>query len=82
MPVMNGLELYLALKKIKPNIKVVMMTAYRQEVKELVDEAIRNDAYACIYKPFEPDRVLSLVEEILARKDKSEIQKMEASKLV
>lgn len=64
MPLMNGLEVYLALKKIKSNIKVIMMTGYRHEVQDLVDQAIENSAYTCIYKPFEVENVLKVLREI------------------
>ena len=77
MPVMNGLETYLALRKIRPDLKVIMMTGYRQEVQDLVEEAIKNNAYTCIYKPFDVEKVLKLLEAILARKTKTEIRQME-----
>jgi two-component system response regulator HydG len=64
MPIMNGLEVYLAIKKIKPNIKVIMMTGYRCEVQDLVNQAMTNSAYACIYKPFDIEKVLRIIEEI------------------
>jgi DNA-binding NtrC family response regulator len=70
MPVMDGVELYLALRKIRPNIKAIMMTGYRQELRDLVEEAIRKNAYACIYKPFAVEEMLKLVDEVLARKNK------------
>ncbi len=76
MPVMNGLEIYLALRKIRPNIKVIMMTGYRQEVQDLIEEAIKNNAYTCIYKPFDVKKVLKLIEGILAKKTKTEISQM------
>ena len=79
MPVMNGLEAYLALRKIRPDIKVIMMTAYHQEVQDLVEEAIRNHAYTCIYKPFDVDKLLGIVEGILAKKTKNEIQHIEVT---
>lgn len=79
MPVMNGLEVYLALKKIRPNIKAIMMTGYRQEVQDLVEEAIKKSVYTCIYKPFDVKNVLKLLEEILARKTKAEISQMEVN---
>ena len=77
MPVMNGLEVYLALRKTRPDLKAVMMTGYRQEVQDLVEEAIKNNAYTCIYKPFDVEKVIKLVEGILARKTKDEISQME-----
>jgi two-component system response regulator HydG len=74
MPVMNGLEIYLALKEIRPDIKVIMMTGYRQEVQDLVEEALGHNAYTCIYKPFSVNKLLSLIVEVLAIKKKGAIQ--------
>jgi two-component system response regulator HydG len=79
MPVMNGLEIYLALRKIRPDIKAIMMTGYRQEVQDLVEEAIKNNAYTCLYKPFDVKKVLKLLEGILARKSKAQINHMEVN---
>lgn len=74
MPVMNGLETYLALRKAKPGIKAIMMTAYRQKVQDLVKEALNKNAYTCIYKPFEISNIIMIIEGIQAGKTKSEIQ--------
>jgi DNA-binding NtrC family response regulator len=79
MPVMNGLEIYLTLKKIRPDIKAIMMTGYRQEVQDLVGEAIKNNAYTCIYKPFDIGKVLLLIEEILFKKPAAEISRTEVN---
>jgi two-component system response regulator HydG len=77
MPVMNGLETYKALRKIKPDVKVVMTTNYREGLEDLIDQAISESAYACIYKPFEAGKVVKLLERILAGKTKAEIRKLE-----
>lgn len=74
MPVMNGLETYLALRQIRPNIKVIMMTAYRQEAQSLVEEASRHNACTCIYKPFDAEKLLKIIQEILTAKTKAEVQ--------
>lgn len=68
MPVLNGLETYLEIKKLNPDITAVMMTGYRQEVKELVEEALAESAYACLYKPLDMDKVIALVKEIVRQK--------------
>lgn len=51
MPVMNGIETLREIKKLKPGIPVVMITAYRDAEK--VVEAFRLGAYDCIFKPFD-----------------------------
>jgi two-component system response regulator HydG len=68
LPVLNGLETYLAIRAINPQAVAIMMTAYRQEVAGLVEEALRNSAYSCFYKPLDIEELLRLVEEIVKRK--------------
>jgi two-component system response regulator HydG len=47
---------------------VIIMTAFRQEVKDIVEKALNNSAYAYLYKPLDMEEVLELVEEIWKRK--------------
>jgi DNA-binding NtrC family response regulator len=51
MPKMSGIETLRELKRIKPDIEVIMITAYRDAEK--VVEAFRLGAYDCIFKPFD-----------------------------
>jgi two-component system response regulator HydG len=68
LPTINGLETYLSIKESNPGPVVVMMTAYGQEMAELVEEALNNSAYACLYKPFDMEEVLRLLNEIRERR--------------
>ncbi|MCK4760937.1 MAG: response regulator [Candidatus Aminicenantes bacterium] len=68
LPTLNGLETYLAIKKVNPRAVAVMMTGYRQEMAELVETALYNNAYACLYKPLNMKEMLNLTNEILERK--------------
>ena len=61
MPVMNGVEAFKKIKRLRPKAAVVMMTAY--SVEELVQEALEEGAFGIIYKPLDIDRVISLIEE-------------------
>lgn len=64
LPVCNGLETLKKIKKANPNFSLVMMTAYRNEVKNIVKEAIRCGAHSCLYKPFDIDKALMIAEEL------------------
>lgn len=64
MPVLNGLEVYKAIKEINPCVCAVMVTGYRQELKDLVEDALNCSAYTCLYKPLNMDEVLNVVDEI------------------
>ena len=71
LPTISGLDTYLAIKKINPKAVAIMMTGYRQETADLAEEAIRNNAYTCLYKPFDMHEMLRLVEGIRQRIQKA-----------
>jgi CheY-like chemotaxis protein len=64
LPTINGLETYLAIQEIAPEVVAIMMTAYRQEMADLVEEALQNHAYTCLYKPLNMEELLRLVESV------------------
>lgn len=64
LPVLNGLETYLAIKKINPEAIVMMITAHRQEMDELIQQVMKNGAYTCLYKPLDMDEVIKIIDEI------------------
>ncbi len=64
LPTINGIETYLRIKEIDPRVVAIMMTSYRQEMADLVQEALNKSAYACLYKPLDIAEVLQLIEEI------------------
>lgn len=72
MPDMNGVETYLAIKDINPGITAVLVTGYGPEVAELVAEATRNSAYACLHKPLDMDNVVALVARLIGLKHRGE----------
>jgi len=72
LPTINGLETYLAIREINPRAVAIMMTGYRQEMAELVEEALRNDAYTCLYKPLDVEEMLRLIDGILERRARTQ----------
>jgi len=66
MPGMSGVDTFIKIKSIAPKATVIMMTAYA--VEDELKRAIREGAYAVVYKPFEIDKILGIVEECLERK--------------
>jgi len=63
MPGINGVQTYREIKKIDPKAAVIMMTAY--SVEDLVKEAMEEGAYAIVYKPFDIDRIIAIIGELL-----------------
>ena len=68
LPTINGLQTFMAIREVNPQVVAVMMTAYRREMGDLVDQALKKDAYTCLYKPFDVGNMISLVGEICDRK--------------
>jgi two-component system chemotaxis response regulator CheY len=64
MPEMDGLTALKEIRKIDPNARVAMVTAMGQQA--IVMEALRAGAKDFVLKPFQPDRVLSALEKLLA----------------
>jgi len=62
MPEMNGVETYRRIKVVRPQIKVIMMTAYSTE--NLVDEAMHEGAIEVMNKPIGLDRLIALIEDL------------------
>lgn len=66
MPVMNGVGTLKAIRKIKPQTRIVMMDSFPDT---LIEEAKREKAITCIHKPFEIKEVTNLIEEVVKQKE-------------
>jgi len=64
----NGLDVMTIIKRITPEVIVILMTAYQQEMKDYIREGLRRNAYACLYKPFDMERVLEMLNEVRHKK--------------
>ena len=65
MPNMDGIALVEAALKLRPELKVLMMTAYPAQPPG--DAALRAREIRTLTKPFDPDRMVGLVLDMLAR---------------
>ena len=65
MPNMNGYELVEASLKLRPELKILMMTAYAAERPP--PAALKAREIRTLIKPFDPDRMCDLVVDMLAR---------------
>ena len=71
LPNIDGLETLLRLKEINPDILTIMMTGFRNEVKEALDKAQEASAITCLYKPFDPTEAADIVKKIGKKKHNS-----------
>lgn len=55
LPEMNGLELFRAIRRMQPQQKVMLTTAYRGDAR--VEQAIAEGALGCVFKPFKLEEI-------------------------
>ena len=70
LPPLNGLETYLSIRDIRPDVVVIIITGYMKEMGELVEEALTKTAYTYIEKPIDMERLISILEEIKENRPK------------
>lgn len=75
LPAMNGLELYLAIRRITPTAVAIMITGMEGEFEALAEEAVRRNAYTILRKPLEIDRVLDLLQRVVGRRASGDARK-------
>lgn len=78
LPAMNGLELYLAIKKITPATVAIMISGMGEEFQGLAREAVRQTAYAIVRKPLDLDHVLGLLDRLSGQSVSGAIRKPES----
>lgn len=72
---MNGLELYLAIKKITPTAVAIIITGMEGEFEQIAQEAVRRNAYTIVRKPLDLDHVLGLLKRITERHASGDFRK-------
>lgn len=60
----NGVDVLKEIRARYPGKPVVLVTGYRQEMGGSIEEARKNGAYTCLYKPLEMDDLFRVIEEI------------------
>lgn len=64
LPTINGLETYIALKKICPKAVAILITGYPQEMVDLINSALNKSAYTCLQKPLDLEVLLHIIDKI------------------
>jgi len=67
MPIMSGLDVYLELKKKGLAVKTIIVTGDDKKEKETVDLLRSVDVTGCLFKPFKPDRLLTIIEDVFQK---------------
>jgi len=61
---LSGLDVLKLIRKADPNIQVILITGYHQEMAQAIKEALDIKAYTCLYKPLDMDKLIKTLEEI------------------
>ena len=61
LPPLNGLEVYRNVKKRHPNMVTIIMTGYSEEMQDLIDQTMNENAYVCLRKPLDMEQLLHLL---------------------
>src|SRR5215468_10348090 len=59
MPVMNGVDSFFEIRRLKPTAKIVLMTGFKEPI---VSRALENGALGLLNKPFAAEAMLKLAE--------------------
>jgi two-component system, NtrC family, response regulator HydG len=65
LPGMNGVETFMQFRKLKPDVRVMMMTGFSLE--QLVAQAVENGALGVLRKPFEVRDLLGILDQVKPR---------------
>ncbi len=65
MPEMDGIQTLKEIRKLHPEMTVIMMTGY--SVDEMIHKALEEKASEIVYKPFEVEKILSLIDTTKAK---------------
>ena len=64
MPGMSGLQVLKKLREVQPQAKFVMITGFAKD--DIIEDALRSGASACLCKPFRLAQVVELLEQLEA----------------
>ncbi|MCX6245287.1 MAG: response regulator [Bacteroidetes bacterium] len=64
LPALNGFETYQAIRKVCPDIVVIIITGYASDMEEMVTAVREQGAYTLLEKPIQIDSLLKLLENI------------------
>ncbi len=69
LPVINGLEVFLSIKDIRPDAIVILVTGHYEQMEDKIREAVEKGVYSYLQKPFNPEILLRIMDDIDKRKN-------------
>jgi two-component system response regulator HydG len=69
----SGLDVLQEIRASHPDLPVLLITGYRQEMESAIQKAMEINAYACLYKPLKLDELLTTLLDIRLSRMRSEL---------
>jgi DNA-binding NtrC family response regulator len=64
----DGVSVLKAIRDTYPTKPVVLVSGYKNEMSDSIQKGLQIGAYTCLYKPFEAEEMIELVDEIKRKK--------------
>lgn len=64
MPILSGLEVYLELRRAGREVPTIVVTAFGDDKSGEIDQLRRLSVTGCLFKPFDPEQLLELIDEL------------------
>jgi DNA-binding NtrC family response regulator len=71
----NGMDVLKKIRDHSPELPVLLVTAFREEMAETIKLAMETSAFTCLYKPLEITEVVRLLEQIQLTRLRKSISK-------
>lgn len=75
LPPINGLETFLKIRDIRPDVAVIIITGHMMEMGDMVENVLQKSAYACLEKPINMDQLILLLEKIEDGRAREDLKK-------
>ena len=75
LPGLNGLEVYRRVKAKQPTVVTIIMTGYAEELRDLINQAVSENAYTYLTKPIDMNELIVLLDKVSMDKKAGIIEK-------
>jgi CheY-like chemotaxis protein len=75
LPGLNGLEVYRKVKAKQPTVVTILMTGYAEELGDLINQAVSENAYTYLTKPIDMNELLELLNKVSLDKKAGTLEK-------
>lgn len=69
LPPEGGAELFHSVRRLQPDARVVVITSWRSEMECQIEQMLQQGAHGVCYKPFDMDHLLTMLRQLVAKRD-------------